>query len=190
MHENGEEKPIALKDLSDETARYFMKAPPASIVEFALSRRSILVEGPSEYMLLEKFYESVTGHSPETDNVHVIDIRGLSFKRYLEIAKQTGSKVAVITDNDKDFQKNCIDKYADYATDQNIQIFFHDNNDQRTFEIVLYDGNQSLCDSLFGDEAQDYMLKNKTEAAFSLLSQDQAIAVPEYIKRAIDWIRE
>ena len=47
-----------------------------------------------------------------------------------------------------------------------------------------------ITDNLFGDEAQDYMLKNKTEAAFSLLSQDQAIAGPEYIKRAIDWIRE
>lgn len=190
MHENGEDKPIALKDLSDETAKYFMKAPPASIVEFALSQRSILVEGPSEYMLLEKFYEGITGHSPEMDNVHVIDIRGLSFKRYLEIAKQTGSKVAVITDNDKDYQKNCIEKYVDYATDQNIQIFFHDNNNRRTFEIVLYDGNQTLCDSLFGDDAQGYMLRNKTEAAFSLLSQNQAINVPDYIKRAIDWIRE
>jgi len=190
MHENGEDKPIALKDLSDETAKYFMKAPPASIVEFALSQRSILVEGPSEYMLLEKFYEGITGHSPETDNVHVINIRGLSFKRYLEIAKQTGSKVSVITDNDKDYQKNCIEKYADYATDQNIQIFFHDNNNQRTFEIVLYDGNQTLCDSLFGDDAQGYMLKNKTEAAFSLLYQNQEINVPDYTKRAIAWIRE
>jgi hypothetical protein len=34
------------------------------------------------------------------------------------------------------------------------------------------------------------MLKNKTEAAFSLLSQDQTITVPDYIKRAINWIRE
>ncbi len=141
-------------------------------------------------MLLEKFYESVAGHSPEEDGVHIIDVRGLNFKRYLEIAEQTGSKVAVVTDNDKDYQKHCIDKYADYASDSNIQIFFHNNNDQRTFEIVFYANNAALCDSLFGDYAQDYMLKNKTEAAFSLLSQDQDITVPEYIKRAIDWIRE
>ena len=190
MHENGDNKPIMLKDLSDETAKYFMKAPPASIVEFSLSRKTILVEGPSEYMLLEKFYESIVGHSPEEDDVHIIDVRGLSFKRYLEIAKQTGSKVAVITDNDKDYQKHCIDKYADFSSDPNIQIFFHDNNDRRTFEIVLYANNATLCDGLFGDDAQDYMLKNKTEAAFSLLSQNQAITVPDYIKRAIDWIRE
>ena len=109
---------------------------------------------------------------------------------YVGLALQTGSKVAVITDNDEDYQKHCIDKYADFSSDSNIQIFFHDNNGQRTFEIVLYANNTTLCDGLFGGDAQDYMLKNKTEAAFSLLSQDQTVIVPDYIKRAINWIRE
>ena len=190
MHEKNENKPITLKDLSNETAKYFMKTPPASIVEFSLSRKTILVEGPSEYMLLDRFYESVAGHSPEEDDVHIIDVRGLSFKRYLEIAKQTGSKVAVITDNDGDYQKNCVNKYETFALDSNLQVFFHNNNDQRTFEVVLYTYNTSLCDELFGDAAQDYMLKNKSEAAYSLLSQNRGIIVPNYIKRAIDWIRE
>ena len=190
MHVNGEERPVMLKELSDDTAKYFMKAPPASIVEYALSRKAILVEGPSEYMLLEGFYKSVTGRFPEEDNVHIIDVRGLSFKRYLEIAKQTKSKVAVITDNDKNYQKNCIDKYADYADDQNISVFFHADDTQRTFEIILYADNPDLCNSLFGDDAQEYMLNNKTEVAFALLSQDQAITVPDYIQRAINWIKE
>lgn len=190
MHINGEERPVMLKDLSDETARYFMKAPPASIVEYALSRKTILVEGPSEYMLSEKFYETITGHLPEEDDVHIIDVRGLSFKRYLEIAKQTGSKVAVITDNDSDYQANCVTKYAEYAGDANINIFYHTNNEQKTFEIVLYAENSALCDGLFGAGAENHMLKNKTEAAFTLLSQDQPITVPDYIKRAINWIRE
>ncbi len=190
MHTNGEERPVMLKELSDETAKYFMKAPPASIVEYALSKKAILVEGPSEYMLSEKFYKSITGHSPEDDDVHIIDVRGLSFKRYLEIAKQTGSKVAVITDNDKDYQKHCVDKYAEFADDPNVGIFYHANNDQRTFEIVLYTDNETLCDNLFGEDAVNYMLNNKTEAAFVLLQQDQPIAVPDYIKRAINWIKE
>ena len=101
-----------LKNLSDETAKYFMKAPPASIVEFALSTKVILVEGPSEYMMMEKFYRTIAGCKPEKDDVQIIDVRGLSFKRYLEIAKHTGCKVAVLTDNDQNAQKNCVDKYA------------------------------------------------------------------------------
>ena len=190
MHVNGDGHPVMLKNLSDDTAKYFMKAPPASIVEFALSQKSILAEGPSEYMLLEKFYESTAGHSPEEDGVHIIDVRGLSFKRYLEIAKQTQGKVAVITDNDGDYKKHCIDKYEAFANDDNIQIFYHGENKQRTFEIVLYADNTALCDELFKKEAEDYMLKNKTEAAYSLLSQNETIIVPDYIKRAIEWIKK
>ncbi|MBR3459734.1 MAG: AAA family ATPase [Clostridia bacterium] len=190
MRANGEDGPVMLKDLSDETAKYFMKAPPASIVEYALSRKAILVEGPSEYMLLERFYKSIAEHSPEEDDVHIIDVRGLSFKRYLEIARQTGGKVAVITDNDADYQANCVDRYAEYAEDTNIGIFYHTDNNQKTFEIVLYADNATLCDGLFGADAENHMLKNKTEAAFALLSQDHPITVPDYIKRAINWIRE
>ncbi len=179
-----------LKDLSNDTAKYFMKAPPASIVEFALSRKAILVEGPSEYMLMERFYTLVTKKLPEDDDVHIIDVRGLSFKRYLDIAKQTLGKVAVVTDNDKNAQKHCIEKYSEYEANESIQVFFEKDNDKRTFEIVLYGDNKNLCDSLFGDNAQNFMLENKTEAAFLILSQDKSIVVPDYIERAIKWISE
>ena len=190
MHANGTDKPIMLKDLPDETAKYFMKAPPASIVEFALAKKAILVEGPSEYMLMEKFYETCTGFSPESDGVHIIDVHGLSFKRYLDIAKLTGCKVAVMTDNDADHQKHCVDKYSDYASAPNIKIFYEIDNAKQTFEVVLYGDNPLLCDSLFGSSALDYMLNNKTEAAFALLSQNNRIVVPDYIKRGIEWIKE
>ena len=190
MHTNGTDKPIMLNDLSDDTAKYFMKAPPASIIEFALAKKALLVEGPSEYMLMEKFYEECAGCSPESDDVHIIDIHGLSFKRYLDIAKLTGCKVAVITDNDKDHQKHCVDKYKDYASDANIEIFYETDDTKRTFEIVLYGDNSALCDILFDSPALDYMLNNKTEAAYVLLSQTQQVVVPDYIQRAIRWIRK
>ncbi len=190
MHANGEVKPIMLKDLSEDTAKYFMKAPPSGIIEYALAKKALLVEGPSEYMLLGMLYKIVTNNLPEADDVHIIDVRGLSFKRYLEIAKQIKSKVAVITDNDKDHKKHCIEKYAEFAEDANIQVFFETDDEKRTFEIVLYGDNTTLCDSLFGADAQNYMLTNKTEAAFRLLDQNQPINVPNYIRRAIEWIKE
>ena len=190
MHINGTEKPIMLKDLCDETAKYFMKAPPASIIEFALAKKAILVEGPSEYMLMEKFYETCAGYSPESDGVHIIDVRGLSFKRYLDIAKLTGCKVAVITDNDTDYQKHCVDKYSDYASNPNLKIFYETDDAKRTFEIILYGDNSALCNTLFDSPALCFMLNNKTEAAYALLSQDGLVVVPDYIKRGIKWIRE
>lgn len=190
MHINGENKPVILKDLSEETAKYFMKAPPASIVEYALSKKVMLVEGPSEYMLLDNFYKTITGNSPEDDDVHIIDIRGLSFKRYLEIANLTGSKVAVLTDNDRDYDKNCVKKYDMFRCCNNIKIFFEENNKKRTFEVVLYEDNKSLCDKMFGENALGYMLDNKTEAAYNLLQVVDDIIVPNYMKRAIEWIKE
>lgn len=189
MQLQGVRNPITLNKLSSETVKYFMKAPPASMVEFALARKAILVESPSEYMLLEKFYITISSHIPEEDDVHIIDVCGLSFKRYLEIAKLTDSKIAVLTDNDSNARENCIDKYEDYADEKNIQVFFESDNTKRTFEIVLFEDNRGLCESLFGKKPQDYMLNNKTEAAYRLLTQEQPIVVPNYIKRAIEWIK-
>lgn len=189
-------KPTTLYQLHSETSKYFSKTPPASIVEFVTAKKVILVEGPAEFIMLERFYESVTnGQKPELDGVSIIDVRGLSFKRYLEIARLTGSKVAVITDNDGNYAKNCVEKYDDFKLIDNIEIFYDDDNTKTTYEIVLYDCNSSLCDQLFQKKTrtstvQDWMLNNKTEAAFSLVTQNDIVTVPEYIKRAIEWVRK
>lgn len=190
MHPEEKNTPIMLNDLDMSTAKYFMKAPPASIVEFALSSKVILVEGPSEYMLLEKFYKKIAGKEPEYDNVHIICVRGLSFKRYLEVARKTKSKIAVITDNDGNPQKNCLDRYKAYSYDNNIQVFYDNDGSKRTFEVVLYGDNVELCKNTFGGDAQNYMLSHKTEAAYELLNESLHIKVPNYIERAIKWIRE
>ncbi len=184
--------PMMLNNLRDETAKYFMKTPPASMVEFVLSNKSILVEGPAEFMLMERFYQIIRSKLPDEEGVQIIDVRGLSFKRYLEIAKLTGARVAVITDNDKDYEKNCIKKYKDFESDENIKIFSEKDNSKRTFEIVLSGDNEELCESLFGGDCTAYMLNNKTEAAFDLLSlsHDKEIVVPNYIGEAIRWINE
>lgn len=190
MHNDSIECPVSLKDLSQDTAKYFMKAPVANILEFTISSKVILVEGASEYMLFEEFYKIAVGNKPEKDDVHIIDIRGLSFKRYLELAKLLNNKVAVVTDNDGDKQKNCIDKYSDYADCSQIEIFYEEDETKVTFEIVLYNDNKALCDTLFGSTALNYMLGNKTESAYTLLNQNTVITVPAYIRGAIKWIRE
>jgi len=83
-----------------------------------------------------------------------------------------------------------VDKYSDYASNPNIKIFYETDDAKRTFEIILYGDNPTLCDTLYDSPALDYMLRNKTEAAYALLSQDDQIVVPDYIKRGIKWIRE
>lgn len=190
MHDNSEEKPVSLHDLNEDTAKYFMKAPVANIIEYALSNKTILVEGPAEYMLSEKFYKKVAKHKPEEDNINIMTVYGLSFKRYLDIAKLLKNRVAIVTDNDSNSKINCIDKYSDYSKEDNIKIFYDNDDSRNTFEIILHDDNKDLCASLFGANAKNYMLKNKTESAYKLLSIEENIVVPNYIKEAIEWIKE
>lgn len=183
-----------LKDLSEPTANFFMKAPDNNVLEFALSRRVILVEGDAEFILMEHFYKQHAGNTPQADDVHIISIGGTSFKRYLELGKLLNIKVAAIRDNDGDYQQNCVANYKDDLYDL-AQIFADPDPARRTFEIGLYLDNQKTCDDLFAAgrktlAVQDYMLKNKADVAFELLTKKaDGLIAPKYIQEAIEWIR-
>ncbi|MCW5223547.1 ATP-dependent endonuclease [Verminephrobacter aporrectodeae subsp. tuberculatae] len=189
------DSPVRLKDLSEETATFFIKAPDNNVLEFALSAKVMLVEGDAEFILLDALYKKHPGEvTLEKDGVHVISVGGTSFKRYLDLAKLLGIKTAVVRDNDGDYQSNCVDRYADYAV-SHIRIFSDKDPGRDTFEICFYQDNKTICDELFLPRrvkltAQDYMLKNKTEAAFELLSKKEAaLSAPAYLSEAIVWIR-
>lgn len=183
-----------LKDLAEPTANFFMKAPDNNVLEFALSRRVILVEGDAEFILMEHFYKQHAGNTPQADDVHIISIGGTSFKRYLELGKLLNIKVAAIRDNDGDYQQNCVALYKDDLYDL-AQIFADPDPARRTFEIGLYLVNQETCNDLFAAgrktlTVQDYMLKNKADVAFELLTKKAAgLIAPKYIQEAIEWIR-
>lgn len=188
------QSPILLDGLPDDTAKFFIKAPDNNILEYILSKKVVLVEGDAEYILMESFFENETGQKIEDFDVHIISVGGTSFKRYLDIAKLLDIKTAVVRDNDGDFQLNCVDRYEDYA-DDNIQIFYPDDNNISTFEISIFQINEAICNELFlpGRKTltvQEYMLKNKADVAFELLDKKTGeIEVPEYIKNAIEWIK-
>ena len=187
-------QPLLLSDLTDQTAEFFMKAPDNNILEFILSRKVILVEGNAEYILIEAFYTRAVGQALEDSDTHVISIGGTSFKRYLDLARLLKIKTAVIRDNDGNYQQNCVDRYTDYSCDH-IKIFSDEDEERSTFEICLYADNGEICDELFGQQrrtlsVQEYMLKNKAEAAFLLLqSKANELSAPPYILEAINWIR-
>lgn len=186
----------SLKELSEETAEFFMKAPDNNVLEFALSKKVILVEGDAEFILVEEFYRQCTqGRLPEADDVHIISIGGTSFKRYMELANLLGIRVAAIRDNDKNFQQNCVENYVDFVSG-NAKVFADPDNDRSTFEIGLHNDNVETCKTVFGPGRKtlsplEYMLANKAEAAFELLKGKPGdLTVPAYIVEAIQWINE
>lgn len=194
LHSNSQ-TPLLLSGLPEETAKFFIKAPNHGVLDFVLSSNVILVEGDAEYMLIEGFFEKVTGKTMKSTDIHVISVGGTSFKRYLDIACILEINVAVVRDNDKNYLENAALQYADYHK-QNIKVFSDENNERYTFEVCIYSDNKDICDRLFEEgrrtlSVQDYMLNNKTEAAFSLLEHGiENLKVPQYIKEAIEWINE
>lgn len=195
LSEENPARPTSLKDLSQGTAHFFMKAPDNNILELALCKKAILVEGDAEFILLDALYmSSAEGACINAEGIHVISVDGTSFKRYLELAKLLGIKVAVIRDNDGDYETNCVANYADYAS-ASIKVFADTDNSRRTFEVCIYQDNKAICDSLFQAgrktlTVEEYMLKNKTDAAFQLLEEKgRELVAPGYIQQAVTWIR-
>lgn len=189
-----ENEPIKLDDLPKDTAEFFMKAPSSSVLEFVLSKKNLLVEGDAEYILMDALYLKAAGKSLQDSGMSVISVGGLSFPRYLDIAKLLSSKVAVVTDNDGDIQTSITDRYEKYDVDENIGVFHDKDIERKTFEICIYQDNKEICDALFLEgrktlTVQEFMLKNKSKAAFEIASHKSAeVEVPEYINSAIAWL--
>ena len=195
LSEETPSQPAYLKDLTQETADFFMKAPDNNLLELALCKKAILVEGDAEFILMDALYKnSAKGACSDADGVYVISVDGTSFKRYLELAQLLGIKIAAIRDNDHDYQTNCVDNYTDFPT-ASIRVFADTDDARHTFEVCMYEDNKDICDGLFRAgrktlTVQDYMLKNKTDAAFQLLEKKGTeIIAPNYIQEAIAWIR-
>ncbi|WML52198.1 AAA family ATPase [Neobacillus sp. PS3-12] len=190
-----------LEELELETAKFFEKAPDNNVLNFILSKRAILVEGDAEYILLHEFYKYLKEKEPYNDDVTIVSCGGKTFKRYLEIAKILNKKVAVITDNDHEYENNITKNYAGYISDY-IKIYADNDDLKYTFEVCLYENNQSFIDTYLANDhmnngVQNYMLSNKAESAFRLLclftnknpetNLDKFI-IPTYIEEAIQWI--
>ena len=81
------------------------------------------------------------------------------------------------------------------AISASIRVFADANNARHTFEVCMYQDNKAICDGQFlaGRKkltVEEYMLKNKTEAAFQLLEKKGSeLVAPDYILQAVTWIR-
>lgn len=181
--------------IPDDTANFFIKCPSNTILNFILSSKVILVEGAAEYILIEKFYEIVNKYNPSIDKVNIISVNGLSFERYLEVAKELNIKVAVITDNDKDYDNNIVTKYSKYRDNSNINIYSDNDNSRYTFEVCIYNDNKDYIKNITkSDDKLKFMLNNKSESAYRILqlleNNTDKFVVPKYIEDALKWIKD
>ena len=190
------ERTTAMSFIGDETAKFFMKAPDNNMLQFVMAKKVILVEGDAEFILMDAFCRRVLNHSLTELGIDVISVDGKCFKRYLEIAKELKMRVAVITDNDGNYAENIMAAYQGYMNNEfdNIHIYADESDVRRTFEVAVYNDNQNDCNELFEGgrrtlTVQEYMLANKAEVAYRLLSQkSETLVTPQYIRNALEWV--
>lgn len=196
-----ENETFSLKELNDSDTEYFTKLAGYDTLRLILSKAMILVEGPTEELLIQRKWKDLYSKLPIEEGVDVMSVRGLSFKRFMDIAKHLSNlKVAVITDNDGDWQKKVENKYKDYDESGNLKVFYDKRNELRTLEPQFVDVNNEKLDDiceLFGldksttdaDVLSEWMQDNKTDWALKVFEADDRFQVPKYIQDAIKWIK-
>ena len=196
------QKVSRLSDLSKDTFNFFKKLPGYQTLRLLLCRKAILVEGDSDELIVQKAYmEKHNGRLPIQDGIDVISVK-LTFKRFLEIAEKIEHPVAVVTDNDKDFEKKVEKKYSDYEEVSCVSIFADKRNDLRTLEPQFVDANTSnlkrlrkvigISDARYdtAEKVAEYMEGHKTEWALKVFESEESLCYPQYIRDAVSWCNE
>ncbi|RLZ07847.1 ATP-dependent endonuclease [Acinetobacter sp. 2JN-4] len=131
---------LRLSEIDSETAKTLQRLPGYDTLRIVLSQKIILVEGPSDELLLKKIYYEKYSKLPEEDGIDIIVVRGIGFKHYLNIAKHIKTKVNVIKDNDGSYRKN-IEVYSQQFDYENINFFSEKNDTLKSLEPSLIEAN-------------------------------------------------
>lgn len=183
---------MTMADLSPDTGNYFLKLPGYDTLRLILSPKTILVEGPSDELIVQKAYKKNHGILPLEDGVDVISV-GTSFLRFLEIGKLLKLDIRVVTDNDENVAA-LRKKYEDYLDGkvENIKICFDEDEKYTTLEPQLLKANSLetlntvLCtDFASDDDLLSHMGEHKTDTALKVFEFDGELEFPEYICDAI-----
>lgn len=196
----------SLSDIPEETADFFMKTDNMQLLNFILAKKVILVEGNSEYILLPQLVKNTFRHSIEDASIELLSGGGITYTHYIEISKVINNNLLVITDNDgnQDTIFNIRELNEDHSG-SNIYIKCSDSIDNFTFEVCLFNENQSILknisdkkpktQAMYREEPCDknlaYMLKNKTESALRISEEKayrESVVLPTYIQEGIKWL--
>lgn len=196
------DRQIHMKDL--KSADFFRKIPGYDTLRMLLCKRAILVEGPSDELIVQKAYMSEhDGRLPIEDQVDVISV-GMAFENFLEIAEKLNCKVAVVTDNDGN-PESVMKKYKKYSGSNCIKIYYDPEVDEggmsgaknfnyNTLEPKLFkanDRNLALFNEILGkkyeneDDLLKMMCRSKTKVALAVFSTEKPFKFPNYIMKAV-----
>lgn len=183
-----------IEDISAETVDYFKKLSGYDTLRMVLADRFVLVEGPSDEILFERFYKEARGKRPIEEGVDVISMRGLALKRSLELAKALGKRCAALRDNDGNEVGDLIADLGELVDPGNRSVFIGDTSLGATLEpqLLAVNTDEDVLRRALGVTARadlpTWMTNNKTEGALRLAMTTEAVVAPQYFTDAIEFI--
>lgn len=218
INENDSQNLASLQSSNEgkKAIKFFQKADNLNLLQFILSPKVILVEGPTEYMMLQNCYTKVLrelfpneedfNNNLESDGIEIISCGGVGFDSYITVAKTLDKKVAIITDNDYLTNNNKINEIKEFNEENDkIKKFTDSDINNWTWEVSLYNLNKELlertielkagckyeykCNDKTYNGCLGKMLNQKTETAYLLSDESIDLVYPDYIKECIKWVR-
>ncbi len=181
-----------ITDMPESTVDYFKKLAGFDTLRMVLAKGAILVEGPSDELIVQRGYLDAKGKLPIDDGIDVISV-GLSHKRFLDLAVRLKRRVWVLTDNDGKTVEEMNQRFADYVGHDFVSIHTGSDPACRTLEPQIAASNDlATLNAALGnnygskDEAIDAMTADKTGAALAIFESNTAINMPEYITEVFD----
>jgi putative ATP-dependent endonuclease of OLD family len=186
--------------------RDFQKLPGYDTLRLVLAEKVILVEGPTEELILQRAY--IDEHStekeiklPQDDGIDIITVNSLAFKRYCDIAAVIKKPITIVTDNDGSLE-NIRKKYKGYIENKELFTFLYETDEAlptiepSVLEVNTTDGAPTVAfkaaiskngsmKNKSREEILSFMSANKTEWAMRVFESDQKIKYPKYIKEAV-----
>jgi len=190
----GADSVVHFSDISDDTVRYFRRLPGYDTLRLVLGRLIVLVEGPSDEILFERFYQDVHGQRPIDVGIDVISMRGLSLGRCLEVGKLLGKSMAALRDNDGTEPSELRAEVGQFL-DTDREVFIGAVEQGETLEPQVMSANSETALRLAlgvtpRADLNKWMRNNKTEGALRIADHDTVLTPPAYIAEAIAFIHD
>ncbi|WP_462402795.1 ATP-dependent nuclease [Pseudomonas sp. Marseille-QA0332] len=132
-----------LHKLDPDVVKTLKRLPGYDTLRVALSRKVILVEGPSDELVLKKIYYRKHDRLPEQDGIDIIVVRGVGFDTFISVGKEIGTRINVLRDNDGDYQNNVVKAREDYAAFANIKLISSAKDEEFSLEPAMIHANST-----------------------------------------------
>ena len=177
-----------IADLPEDTIDFFKKLAGFDTLRLVLAKGAILVEGPSDELIVQRGYLDAKGRLPIDDGIDVISV-GLSHKRFLDLAGRLNRRVWVVTDNDGKTFEQVQERFSEYLDSPYVSLHVGDDPKLNTLEPQIVEANDlAILNAALGreygskEEVCDAMLNDKTGSALAIFESETRVVMPQYIR--------